>query len=481
MTEQSNMIDFDITEDSPATIVIDEERNDIVAGSSPVLTTSPAQVSGGFVFGAKTTDAFPTAAADDAVDVAGSSPVPTTAPAQVSGGFVFGAKTTDTFPTAASAAATVVDVAGSSPLPTSPAQVSGGFVFGAKTTDAFPTATAASAATLAPVPAFGLVPFGAASTTAALAPALATSLFGGGTMQEFAFGTRGSTGTPAFGQQAHAFGQQQQPQQQQQASVFGFNSYQKSSGAVTISEERYDIVTWLYRIRKQNGRKYGLLQPDFICIIFGPLMPNKFIRTDSDIKLAANAWCADPTAAEVKYGHISQWDTSRVTTMKELFKSKSDSIYSKSDFNDDISKWDVSNVTSMEWMFYHCYKLNCDLSKWDVSNVTSMVHMFNQCGHLNCDLSKWDVSKVTNMGGMFDHCYELNCDLSKWNVSSVTNMRGMFSYCGQLHCDISKWDVSDDTSIEGMRMMFEFCSIPVTHRPQGDWSSPIAYHRISLT
>jgi surface protein len=48
-------------------------------------------------------------------------------------------------------------------------------------------------------------------------------------------------------------------------------------------EVRYNIVTWLYRIRKQNGRKYGFLQPDFICIIFGTLIPSNFLRDDSVI------------------------------------------------------------------------------------------------------------------------------------------------------------------------------------------------------
>jgi hypothetical protein len=69
-------------------------------------------------------------------------------------------------------------------------------------------------------------------------------------------------------------------------------------------------------------------------------------------------------AAEVKYGHISKWNTSLVTNMKELFKMKRD-------FNDDISKWDVSSVTNMSWMF-HRTPFNGDISGWDVSSVTDM-------------------------------------------------------------------------------------------------------------
>ena len=36
----------------------------------------------------------------------------------------------------------------------------------------------------------------------------------------------------------------------------------------SVTEERYQFVEWLYRIRKQYPRM-GLFQPDFTCIIFG--------------------------------------------------------------------------------------------------------------------------------------------------------------------------------------------------------------------
>ena len=46
----------------------------------------------------------------------------------------------------------------------------------------------------------------------------------------------------------------------------------------------------------------------------------KLIRSDADIKTAVNAWCENKRTAEAQYGHISEWDTSKVTTMKELFE-----------------------------------------------------------------------------------------------------------------------------------------------------------------
>ena len=142
-----------------------------------------------------------------------------------------------------------------------------------------------------------------------------------------------------------------------------------------ITEERYQFVLWLYRIRTQYPQM-GLFQPDFIWVIFRKMMPSKYNRSDSDIKTAVDDWCEDTAKATVKYGHISKWNTSLVTNMSELFSQKRN-------FNDDISKWDVSNVTDMSYMF-NCYiegqetvsAFNGDISKWNVSKVTTMSYMF---------------------------------------------------------------------------------------------------------
>ncbi len=68
------------------------------------------------------------------------------------------------------------------------------------------------------------------------------------------------------------------------------------------------------------------------------------IALDNDsIHTAVDAWLADPTAAEATYGHISTWDTSGVTSMRNLF-------HMKRTFNEDIGAWDTSGVTTMEGM-----------------------------------------------------------------------------------------------------------------------------------
>ena len=45
-------------------------------------------------------------------------------------------------------------------------------------------------------------------------------------------------------------------------------------------------------------------------------------------------------------------------------------------FNDDISQWDTSNVVTMRQMFYNASSFNQPIGDWDVSNVTDMYYMF---------------------------------------------------------------------------------------------------------
>ena len=163
---------------------------------------------------------------------------------------------------------------------------------------------------------------------------------------------------------------------------------------VVINEVRYLFVLSLYLIRTQYPQM-SLFQPDFIWVIFRAMMPSKYIRGDDDIQKAVNAWCDDPVTAEVKYGHISKWNTSLVTNMNDLFKYKRE-------FNDDISKWDVRSVTDMRYMFYNT-PFTGDISGWDVSSVTNMEYMFQE-STFNGDISGWNVSSVTNMSSMFYEC-----------------------------------------------------------------------------
>ena len=136
------------------------------------------------------------------------------------------------------------------------------------------------------------------------------------------------------------------------------------------------------------------------------MMPTKRTRSDDDIMETVGLWCEDPTAAQAMYGHISNWDTSLVTTMKNLFNSNQDNggKANRKTFNEDISRWDVSAVTTMEWMFWEAAAFNGDISQWDVSAVTTMERMFWGARAFNGDISRWDVSAFTTMDYMFHNC-----------------------------------------------------------------------------
>ena len=140
-----------------------------------------------------------------------------------------------------------------------------------------------------------------------------------------------------------------------------------------VAEENYSITRTFYQIRKKNY----IINCDFIQDVLGPMMRSpKLVRTDADIKVAVRAWANPATraAAEITYGHISDWETSQVTNMEKLFCGYVNfgGDANMQSFNDDISRWDTSNVTTMYAMFYDAHAFNGDLSRWDTSNVTTM-------------------------------------------------------------------------------------------------------------
>ena len=128
----------------------------------------------------------------------------------------------------------------------------------------------------------------------------------------------------------------------------------------------------------------------------GQLVAN-LIRTDEDIHDAVELWQKDRATAEARYGHISLWNTSAVTSMNYLFH------YAYA-FRDDISQWDVSNVTTMRWLFYDAHSFNCDISNWETGQVRDMFWIFAYAHSFRCDVSEWDISSVVCMDDAFVSC-----------------------------------------------------------------------------
>ena len=64
-------------------------------------------------------------------------------------------------------------------------------------------------------------------------------------------------------------------------------------------------------------------------------------------------------------------------------------FYLKNTFNDDISTWDTSKVTTMVNMFTYASAFNQAVGSWDTSKVTDMAYMFYGASSFNQNLCQW--------------------------------------------------------------------------------------------
>lgn len=190
----------------------------------------------------------------------------------------------------------------------------------------------------------------------------------------------------------------------------------------------------------------------------------KYERSNRDIREAVPHWIWNPEYAEMEYGHISRWNVSKVTSMRQLFHP---SIYLYSDvcrmlsedlgdeeefvqlylrkaraFNEDLSGWDVSNVTDMSEMFRGVMSFNGDIKEWDTSSVTNMKGMFQGAQSFNRDINSWNTSKVKYMQGMFMDAISFDGNISQWDTRNVLRMDFMFQNAQSFSGDLSRWDTS---------------------------------------
>jgi surface protein len=165
----------------------------------------------------------------------------------------------------------------------------------------------------------------------------------------------------------------------------------------------------------------------------------RLLHCGPKIREAVMLWCGNLETAVGRYGHISLWDTHRVTDMSQLF-------YNQISFNDDISGWDVSQVTTLSHMLHSAAAFNQPIGTWNTSIVTDTKGLFLFATKFNQPLNGWEVSSVKNMSQMFQCAYAFNQPLSTWNVSSVTNMFAMFSFTRDFNQTLNDWDVSGVTS-----------------------------------
>ena len=168
------------------------------------------------------------------------------------------------------------------------------------------------------------------------------------------------------------------------------------------------------------------------------------LMSDSTIRKAVEDWFPSNTHtsnsdAVAKYGHISTWDTSEVTDMRELFCQFRDtcthrcpvdgcrwrSYTTVSRFNADISAWDTSSVTDMSFMFGGNYRFNQPLQSWSVGKVTDMSYMFRFGSAFDQNLG-WCVRPDVDLFWAFSAA---PCDPTLCGV-----VRGTFDANGEVVC-----------------------------------------------
>ena len=193
-----------------------------------------------------------------------------------------------------------------------------------------------------------------------------------------------------------------------------------------------------------------------ILLLFIPLLSlGQDPLNNTTIYSAVQNWLVNPSSTQFTdennspyYGHISDWDTSQVTDMSELF-------YQADEFNEPLNNWDVSNVITMQGMFSHASSFNQPLDNWDVSSVLNISGMFRGGGAqvpsvFNQPLNNWDVSNVTNMFGVFEQAISFNQPLNNWDVSNVSVMSYMFNYATSFNQPLDNWDVSNVVEMQRM-------------------------------
>jgi surface protein len=184
----------------------------------------------------------------------------------------------------------------------------------------------------------------------------------------------------------------------------------RSAAVVVFRSSRKKCVTMVLLERST------VLPLDLVVII------NSFLYerlTDENFQQAIALWFENKEKCKFRFGHISDWKTSRVTNMEGRFSHRRN-------FNEDIGRWNVGRVTNMRGMFCEASEFDQDIGQWDVSNVTDMCGMFYRVYEFNKDIGQWDVRNVTNMSCMFAEASQFNQDIGQWNVERVTQMGDMF-------------------------------------------------------
>ncbi|UWD34698.1 BspA family leucine-rich repeat surface protein [Mycoplasma cottewii] len=165
---------------------------------------------------------------------------------------------------------------------------------------------------------------------------------------------------------------------------------------------------------------------------------------------------------------IMSWNTSRVTSMKAMFRNAKN-------FNQSINNFNTSNVVDASYMFdgaesyvnggrgLNSFKWLAEVNHNVTPKLSNTSFMFRNAKQFNQKFENFDVSNVENMESMFEGAIAFNRDIaanndlskndgSSWNVSKVKNMKAMFKNTKTFNRPINNWNV---VNVENMESMFQ--------------------------
>lgn len=190
------------------------------------------------------------------------------------------------------------------------------------------------------------------------------------------------------------------------------------------------------------------------------LLPKSIFQPQSNQELrdAVSLWCKDRHKGIETYGHISTWNTGKITDMSNLFYCQCPNTNIKHDMYCEDNKTD-----NVGWWLEH----PCDCDLLEENRVNRQSH----CGrrNFNDNINDWDVSKVTDASKMFKDCFKYNQPMDKWNLKSIkeelpyrkrirltktqyanriftpkTGNYKMFDGCYSFNQDLSNWKILNE-------------------------------------
>lgn len=123
-----------------------------------------------------------------------------------------------------------------------------------------------------------------------------------------------------------------------------------------------------------------------------------------------------------------------------------------------INTWDTSKVTTIDELFMNCSKFNNNLSGWDTSLVDSALNVFRGATDFNNgDVAgasdqplSWSLPNAQTVSSFFEGCSSFNQSLPNFGLEKCTDMSSMFKGCTVFDQDISHFTTSQVTVLDSI-------------------------------